>query len=107
MTDHEKGLEAAHLVILKSIGFRFGTDTAKEAIRAYLDASGMVLVPRDPTEEMEDAGADAYHSTKEELILSRRASRKSDTVFPSDWLAATYRSMVSAVPNPFERKQDE
>lgn len=49
---HEEGLLAGTKLILEKMNIGIGTHNMEKAIKAYLDASGMVLVPRYATEEM-------------------------------------------------------
>lgn len=80
---HERGIRAAANAFWDHPACEDGKD-AEAAIKAYLDASGLVLVPRDPTQAM-------LHS----LCQPDNAG-----------LAATYKAVYTSAPNPFESKQD-
>lgn len=49
---HEKGIEAATEVISAEHAYQLSYDAVSKGIKAYLDASGMVMVPREATDEM-------------------------------------------------------
>ena len=83
---HESGIEAAFNVFDRS-GFFPHDSEIEAAIQAYLSASGMVLVPREPTEEMmvdgvsEDQSHDIYRDVR-----------------------SIYSAMLEAAPNPLKSK---
>lgn len=97
---HEAGIHAFLDQFRKDQGFDGWPD---RCIQAYLSASGMVLVPRDLTEEMEDEGAGAYHDIKNRLTAERLEAGRNPTVFPADWLKPTYAAMINAAADPFNR----
>lgn len=91
---HEKGIEAASREFnrcwhAKRIIQYDDTQCASNIIKAYLEASGMVLVPREPTEEMEKAydEADRFYRPYDEICAS-----------------AAWQAMIKAAPNPLQSK---
>lgn len=80
---HEKGIEAGMAEIAGTYNSR---SAFIDAIKAYLDASGMVLVPKEPTEEMLGVGY---------------------AIGPYSRTAEIWESIIEAASNPFESKQGE
>lgn len=97
--EHEKGIVAAirageevdWVMGLLGSGIGSGQELFEDQLRAYLSASGLVLVPREPSADMVADGMEVY-------------CRKDD-VEEDVW--SIYNEMLSAAPNPFESKQDE
>lgn len=82
---HEKGIEAATEVISAEHAYQLSYDAVSKGIKAYLDASGMVMVPKIPTPEM---------------IVAARFSHEGEAYLPY----SLYSEMIAAAPNPFEGK---
>jgi hypothetical protein len=80
---HEKGIEAAQ----EALSLCCKEDMIL-AIKAYLSASGLVLVPSAPTKDMVDF-ARQHHEGEAYLPYS------------------LYAAFITSAPNPFESKQDE
>lgn len=89
-TAHERGLEkaASYYDTFESM-MREHTDKEAVAviIRAYLEASGLVLVPREPDDRMNSAGICVGDYPWD----GRKPSR-------------VFKAMLLAFPNPFESK---
>lgn len=70
-----------------------------DSIQAYLSASGMVLVPREPTLEMlmtqgkSNPTSDATEQRRKSIEILNRAVRQQ--------AVATYREMIEAAPDLF------
>lgn len=84
---HEKGIKAAAAAFWDHDACEDGKD-AEAAIKAYLDASGMVMVPEIPTEEM------------------RIAWNCSPGNGSSYFFDAYYADMISAANTPFQSQED-
>lgn len=102
---HENGFKAARKWILMGDAEEMPNEShirnyVEGAIKAYLDASGLVLVPREPTDEMKLVGG-----LKCESMMFENDEDYTGVIF-SD-MGFVYRSMIAAAPNPFESKQDE
>lgn len=92
---HEKAIGAAIMAYHDTTNDPEGEMDMGKAIKAYLSASGLVLVPREPTDEMMvemECAAPALMSFSERM--------KSPSFLA--WKAA-----IEFAPNPFESKQDE
>jgi len=86
---HEAGIEAASDAYMDGEPDFYLADRVSEIIQAYLSASGMVLVPRDPTEEM---------------IFSAWDRDTNIPVFGDQFYTAAYHDMLEAAPDPFKSK---
>jgi hypothetical protein len=100
---HEKGIEAAQDKIYDVVSVDYGglsrdSDAALQIVKAYLDASGMVMVPREPTSKMLNAAAKA---------LSPGKRPTPDFVSVSKKHMIRYQAMVNAAPNPFTSKSND
>lgn len=82
MTTHKEALKQAYAVFC-SMSMTDDLSDMADAIRAYMDARGLVMVPREPTPEMVDLGAREV-----------------------DWYVhnagAAYAAMLAAAPDPFK-----
>lgn len=87
MSAHEKGIEAAGRDWLQQTGMLLINDEFESAVRAYLEASGQVLVPKEPTEGM-------LHQAYECDV-----KYVDETSSPSEYWAA----MIAAYPQPFSQ----
>lgn len=85
MDAHEKGIEAG-IESSGMAGWDHIEERATDFLKAYLSASGMVMVPEVPTEEM------------------RTAWNCSPGNGSSYFFDAYYADMVSAAPKPFKDK---
>jgi hypothetical protein len=82
MVTHKEGLMAASEA---SYGVTsYGGADVEAAIRAYIDARGLVMVPREPTAEMVTAGGNSQS-------VNARGNRRT-----------TYRAMLDHAPDPFK-----
>lgn len=86
---HEKALEAAEEMM--EYGASFG-----EALKAYLDEAGDVIVPREPTEEMIDEAC----CTAPHVIITYTKPEERNGKIPLIPFA-TWRAMLSKAPNHF------
>ena len=95
---HEKGLEAAHQEVLKTLNIGIGKWTMERVIRAYLQASNQVLVPREPTEEM---------------VKHLQMNTEIGSYICENWIGAYdvmgdyHAAMLAAAPNPFSQANAE
>lgn len=98
MEAHEKGIEAGLSVLDDLYGSGDNEHAFISALKAYLDASGMVIVPREPRKEM------LLAASNEELRQQSSVPGMSaeDRLEYED----AYIAMISAATNPF-RKQEE
>ena len=85
MTTHKEALEKAMQASIGMGGSTCIEDDLDVAIRAYLDARGLVMVPKRPTEEMVRAG----NMARMNVIGGYDG--------PSPWSA-----MLAAAPDPFK-----
>lgn len=92
---HDEGIEA--VISAFPLG-AFDKKDVEAAIKAYLDASDLVLVPREPTKQM-------LQETSE--IVTHVYGGDYNGYMDEDTAGAAYACMISAAPNPFESKQDE
>lgn len=76
----------------------------KAAIKAYLDASGMVMVPKDPTREMHNEWEEGYCKGFNDLP-DRYERMNRDSAFHC--FTTAHHAMIAAAPNPFADKQEE
>lgn len=88
---HEAGLKAAHSAYWDYSNDLEGDMDMGKAIKAYLDASGMVLVPREPTETMVHAFDESLPQYVVNYILNEDEING-------------YKAMLSAAPDPFKSK---
>lgn len=93
---HEAGIEAAATVAFDWSGNAFYPDFEMDTseyvtrvIQAYLSASGMVLVPREPTQEMKAA----WYSDLDPWFNEK---------IEAEW--HMWNVMLDAAPNPFKSK---
>ncbi len=91
---HEKALDAA-IEASGMGGWDHIEERMEDAIKAYLSASGLVVVPREPTPEMI---AEAWASWK---------IRHPKPIGPGPGFVEAITASIAAAPNPFESKQDE
>lgn len=89
---HKKGIEAAQDKIYDVVSVDYGglsrdSDAALQIIKAYLNASGMVMVPRDATDDMVNEAGYATMATKADIRTA-------------------YEVMVHVVPNPFQTPEE-
>lgn len=100
MSAHEKGIKAAADVVYRhERDVEDHEDVASDVIRAYLEASDQVLVPREPTKEMIQIGND----TIEKCIDSWNYDSGSGYMVESFAANSTFASMVAAYPQPFSQ----
>jgi hypothetical protein len=99
MNSHEKGIEAAFNV-LDAYGVQPDDETIAAAISAYLEASGMVMVPREPTQDMELAGG-----LKCEGLMFEGDPDYTGVIFKD--MGTVYKTMIAAFPSPFSQANTE
>jgi len=97
MNAHEKGIEAALRIVEDdwNVGSKRQMAASMGAcISAYLEASGMVMVPREPTHEMMQAAFEA--------------------MFVGEWdgtqapmIGAGFDAAIAAAPSPFSQANTE
>lgn len=94
---HEKGIEAAVSVHKTGTPYikKYALEQMESAIKAYLQASGLVLVPREPTMEMELAGG-----LKCEGLMFEGDPEYTGVIFKD--MGTVYKTMLNAAPNPFQ-----
>lgn len=90
---HENGFKAARKWILMGDAEEMPNEShirnyVEGAIKAYLDASGLVLVPREPSADMMADGMEVY-------------CRKDDA---EEDVWNVYHEMIAAAPDPFRVK---
>jgi hypothetical protein len=85
---HESGLKAACSVVSNNPEDDLDV-VIEKAIKAYVNASGLVLVPREPSDLMIKKSGIAQ-------TVNAKANRR-----------GIYRDFLRYAPNPFESKQDE
>lgn len=88
---HEKGIEAA-IQAFYSLGDSM-QDRMKKAIKAYIDASGMVMVPREPTDEMQ-------------LVANESMSLAGFFSPPKQVWDSAFKAMIAAATNPFQTPEE-
>jgi hypothetical protein len=101
MNEHEKGIEAA--LRIAEDDWNVGSKSQMAAsitacISAYLEASGMVMVPREPTEEMELAGG-----FKCEGLMFEGDPDYTGVIFKD--MGTVYKKMIAVAPSPFSQGQ--
>lgn len=96
---HERGIEAAEKVIMDRDG-EYAWNFVGDAIKAYLSASGIVLVPREPSPA--DIWQAAMRYRHDAGLLP--SSDKETLMRTAHWW---HDAWVNSQPNPFESKQDE
>lgn len=89
---HEAGIKAA-FNIFDNAGSQQDDTDIELAIQAYLSASGMALVPREPDELMLDAACDVLFDPSITTVQSEKRVGRS-----------VYQRMLAAAPNPFKSK---
>lgn len=100
MNAHDIGIEAAYDHIYRYLGGEGPDhDMLESAISAYLEASGMVMVPREPDGEMMRAGADASP-------MWDTGSADAYAIAVND-VADVYIAMIEAFPSPFSQANSE
>lgn len=109
---HKKGIEAAEQVYSSMLFF--GADEHYDAeliypgisslIKAYLDASGMVMVPREPTEEMHNEWEEGYCKGFNDLPDSYERMNR-DSAFHC--FTTAHQAMIAAAPNPFTSESND
>lgn len=100
---HEAGIEAAvemYRDTYTDIGGTPHEKTVEAMIKAYLSASGMVLVPRTATKEMIVVG----NETIEECIDSWNYDSGAGYSVEQRAANQTFEAMIAASPNPFKSK---
>lgn len=96
---HEEAIEAARAVYWDCTNDPEGDRDMSKAIQAYLSASGMVLVPREPDEKMHKAWEDGYYKGFDDLPnTTERLSRTS----AFHCFTTAHQSMIEAAPSPFK-----
>jgi len=99
---HEKGMRAAaqkHYSFCRQCDHSPKEDAA-DIIKAYLEASGQVLVPKEPTNDMEVAGG-----LKCEKIMFEGDLEANGVIFHD--MGLVYREMIAAAPQPFSQPNTE
>lgn len=82
---HKEALAKAIEAFYTEVDNLDGSDM-EAAIRAYIEARGMVLVPKEPDEAMIGFGWDGYNGFSK----------------PSNKMCNAYRRMITAAPDPFK-----
>lgn len=91
MATHKEALERAVIKWFdgnKSFVEEWHSEQLEAAIRAYLDARGLVMVPREPTPEM---------------VVAARLDHEGEAYLPY----SLYASMLAAAPNPFKDEDND
>ena len=99
MNAHEKGIAQATEVISAAHAYQLSYEAVEAGLRAYLEASGMVMVPREPDGEMMRAGADASP-------MWDTNSADTYAIAVND-VADVYLAMIAAFPSPFSQANTE
>lgn len=98
---HEKGIDAASHEYFDCCYGEHGEETyesfAARIVKAYLDASGMVMVPRDPTDSM-------CNETSE--IVTHVYGGDYNGYMDEHTARAAYACMIAAAPNPFQTPEE-
>lgn len=86
---HEAGMEAAQekIWVVTHGEYSIDSDGAQKVIKAYLTASGAVIVPIDMTDEMK-------------AKLNRYFNEPSG----SEWGAYVFQRFLKSIPDPFKRQ---
>jgi hypothetical protein len=94
MNAHEKGMCEMHRILFDSSDSTFLLDNSdlEDAIRAYLEASGMVMVPKTATTEMMQAG---------------KRQRNAKALFDENDAFHVWSAMLDAAPSPFSQANTE
>jgi len=97
MEAHERGMEAATKVMRLGIGDPKSIPGPGSVIKAYLEASNQVLVPREPEAAMKVDGG-----LKLESMMFEDDPEFTGVIFED--VKFIYRAMIDAAPNPFKDK---
>lgn len=84
---HDEAIDKAVCTLIEIA--RSAEAQMEAAIRAYIEARGLALVPNEPTDEMIGFGFDGYNAFAK----------------PSNKICNAYRRMIKSAPDPF--KDDE
>lgn len=96
---HENGIFAAAVALHESpisYGHDDDAENAAAIIKAYLDASGMVMVPRVPTDDMVSEGIDVLDGGWNGRTNAPNANSSN----------LCYNAMITSAPNPFQTPEE-
>jgi hypothetical protein len=95
MNAHEKGIAQATEVISAAHAYQLSYEAVEAGLRAYLKASGMVMVPKRPIPEMI---ADAWGEWK---------VRNPRPIGPGPGFVEAITAAIAAAPSPFSQANTE
>lgn len=98
MNAHERGLKAAIMSHYR-VPLHQSERGMHEAIAAYLEASGMVIVPKAPTNAMIDAWNAGYFEGFDKADVAGTTAENARMCF-----CYAHRAMISASPSPFKKQ---